>query len=383
MHQTIINDQYLIHKPIFESQGIIIYKGLVKNELEIKTYNIHCIHNKKLIKYYLTKLGNFSPTLPLGDYFIQDNNLYMVFSSKEGGTPIHHSSFSATEKKGFLLSALAQMALDIHLPNFVKSQLLNSESLLIDRNQVLHIDVKLSLLNPEQFNDFEAVQTKIADLVFQIFEPDDRDQGIKTFIKKCEYGEYQDYIALLTDYKTLVNTSYENKEPWLYEKLYFWYQKVKAQRRRLVVGALLLLLVYYGVHRYGASEASLFQPYQKTNIGSTQYDDPYSEPLEKEEQITISQSLTIAPPVVPPSSSDKGPEKTTAPVVSTDTLHTIKPGDFLVKISKETYGDGKYAWALAKYNGIKNPSLLHKGTQLKLPPLKTIQEIFASMQGKK
>lgn len=383
MHQIMINDQYLIHKPIFESQGIIIYRGLVKKEMAIQYYNIHCIHNKKLIKYYLTKLGNFTPTLPLEDYFIQDSNLYMVFSSKENGTPIHHSSFSATEKKGFLLSVLAQLALDIHLPNFIKSQLLNSESLLIDRNHILHMDVKLTLLNPDQFDDFQSVQTKIADLATEIFEPDDQDNGLKIFIKKCEEGDYQDYMALLTDYKTLINISNETNEPWLYAMLYQWYQKLKRYRRRIIVLGLILLFVYYGVQRFSASEASLTAPYQKTNIGSTQYDDPYSQPLEKEEQINISKPFAVTTPAAPSPTSDNNPENTTSPGPTADNIHTVKPGDFLVKISKEAYGDGKYAWALAKYNNIKNPSLLYKGTPLKIPPLKTIQEIFSSMQGKK
>ncbi len=380
MHQTLINDQYLIHKPIFETQGLIIYKALVQNESEVKYYNIHCIHNKRLIKYYLTQLNYFSPTLPLEDFFIQGSDLYLVFSSKESGTPISHLSYSAAEKKGFLLSALAQFSLDLHLPNFVKSQLLNSDCLLIDRNQILHIDVKLSHLNPEQFNDFESIQTKVADLTTAIFEADDRDPGIKIFIDKCTSGEYSDYLSMLMDYKALVAASYDNKEPWLYEKLYLGYQKLKTYKRRIVIGALLLLLVYYGVRQLGASEASLFDPYQKTAIGSTQYDDPYSQPLEKEEQITIQQPVSITPAVQP---TPVAVQPVAQPVTETDTLHTVKPGDFLVKISKSAYGDGKYAWALAKYNNIKNPSLLYKGMTLKIPPLKTIQEIFASSQGKK
>lgn len=51
----------------------------------------------------------------------------------------------------------------------------------------------------------------------------------------------------------------------------------------------------------------------------------------------------------------------------TSNIYTIKKGDTLYKISKRYYGDGKYASAIAFYNGISNANIIYIGDVLRLP----------------
>lgn len=382
MHQIQLNNQYLIHKTIFETQGLTIYKGLsLKDDSEI-FYNIHCIRYKKLLKYYLSVKDQLKETLPLTDSFIIDGDLYLVFKSGESGVPLFHHSLSTLEKKHLLLSLLAKLALEANLPNFIRWQLLHPEYLWVDSNRVLHADVHLELLNPELFDDFNSIQNRIAELIPAIFEAPDEDLALKQFSERCQAATYQTDLAMLADYKYLMGLSVEQKEPWLYEKLYLLYLQLKQNKKRLVLIGLLFLFGYLGLKQLGASDAIMLQPYQKTVIGTTQYDDPYSEQVSQTESITIN-----------------APKKTTAPVTSTQTVapapvtpqapkpefetYNVKRGEYLVKICKSYYGDGKYAWALAKYNGIKNPSMLKVGFKLKLPQKEVIEKIYAEMRSKK
>lgn len=55
-----------------------------------------------------------------------------------------------------------------------------------------------------------------------------------------------------------------------------------------------------------------------------------------------------------------------APAV-TQQSYTIKSGDTLWGICRRFYGDGKLAYKLADYNGIKNADLIYDGDTLKLP----------------
>lgn len=47
--------------------------------------------------------------------------------------------------------------------------------------------------------------------------------------------------------------------------------------------------------------------------------------------------------------------------------YTVVKGDTLWGICRRTYGDGRLAWKLADYNGIKNANLIYPGQAVKLP----------------
>lgn len=50
------------------------------------------------------------------------------------------------------------------------------------------------------------------------------------------------------------------------------------------------------------------------------------------------------------------------------TEYTVKSGDNLWTICRQYYSDGKLAWKLAAYNGVKNANLIYPGQVLKIPP---------------
>lgn len=382
MHQIPLNNQYLIHKTVFETQGLTIFKGISLNDTAEIYYNIHCIRYKKLIKYYLTIKPILKETLPLADTFVIESSLYLVFQSNESGLPLYHHSLSTHEKKYLLLSLLAMLVLDTNLPNFIRWQLLRPDYLWVDSNKVLHPDIRLELLNPELFNDFDSIQNRVAELIPAVFEAPDEDMALKQFLDNCQNAVYQTDLAMLADYKRLLGISVERSEPWLYEQLFLFYERLKQRKKQFVIGALIFFVGYYGLKQVTASDAMLLQPYQKTVIGATQFDDPYSGTINQTETITINAPPAPTAPVV----AAPAPVTATPAVVATtpkDKIYTTKKGDFLVKICQSVYGDGKYAWALAKYNGLKNPSLLKVAFPLKVPDKAVIEKLYQEMRNKK
>ena len=299
------------------------------------------------------------------------------FRSHEKGLPIHHHSFKVSEKKQTFLSLLAKLAVDKHLPIFIKWQLINLETLIVDHNKILHLNVQLDLMTPDNFNDFSALQSRIAEIMMSVFKEDEWDVPLKQFLENCQTGIYLDSLDLLKDYKRLIGLKNDHDEPWFYAFLYDRYMDLKKNSKRLVAIVIVLMLLKYGYGYMQKSNAELVQPYVKTVIGLITYDDPYTEALEKEESITV-ESIAQDPPKTAPILPEATPKAPVAVPPAYET-HVVKSGEFLIQICKDYYGDGKYAWALAKFNELKNPSLLPVGFPLKLPPKNIIESIFEKL----
>lgn len=49
------------------------------------------------------------------------------------------------------------------------------------------------------------------------------------------------------------------------------------------------------------------------------------------------------------------------------TTYTVVRGDTMWGIARRYYGDGRLAWKLASYNGIKNANLIYPGQKVTIP----------------
>lgn len=56
-----------------------------------------------------------------------------------------------------------------------------------------------------------------------------------------------------------------------------------------------------------------------------------------------------------------------------DTIHVVEPGENLYRISLKYYQSGKYAEALAEYNGLTDKDDLYAGYKLKIPDKDVLQ----------
>lgn len=381
-----INENYHIHEKIFETQGLIIYRAERITGEESCFVTLHAIKNRPLIKYYIQIEKQLGELLPYVESFILDGDLYMSFKTLDHGVLLTQRSVSTVEKKKSILHLLAKLSIGQEIPNFIKWQLINSESLLLDRNRILHIEAKLSLLNPDFFNDFKSIQNKIAELIAEIFEAPIEDKGVLTFLEKLKMNAYADYLPLFADAKLYFSMTYdEASEPWFYTLLYNQYLALKKNSKRLVFVLLIAVIAFNVKQYYSKAEALGVKPYVKTKIGTLTYDDPYSSTLE-----TATTLVLDAPPKPVSTAAPKPVEvavvKTPVPAAKSpevDVIYSVKRNEYLIKISKDFYGDGKYAYAIAKYNQIKSPSVLRVNFPLKLPPKATIEKIYQDMQSKK
>jgi len=55
--------------------------------------------------------------------------------------------------------------------------------------------------------------------------------------------------------------------------------------------------------------------------------------------------------------------------------HTVLKGEYLWKIAEHYYGDGHQWTAIAKANGLKNPSSIDAGAELQIPAVETKLEV--------
>lgn len=379
----IINSQYQISKTILDTQSIKIYECITQDKDESSYFHVHAIAYRPLIKYYLEHLEHLSKTLPFETSFVAGGDLYLVFRIMPVGLPIDHRSFSAAEKKTFLLSLIAKLALDDHLPNFIKWSMINRDCLYIDNNQQLHLNVYLDMLNPSSFSDFKSIQSRLADFTEALFEEEDEDLPLRNFILTCKKGNYINYVELLADYKQLMSEKIEKEEPWFYTKLYNIYLWLKQYQKRLIITGIAALVLYVAYTNTYGSRASTEQAFIKTNIGNVTYDDPYSQKIESGKAIVISAPVVQPAPVKP--SVPKQTEKKTTPAPPKEPeykIYVTKKGEYLVKICKTQYGDGKYAWVLARYNGLKDPSYLKVAFPLKLPTKAKIEALYLESRKK-
>lgn len=378
----IINSQYLINKTILDTQSIRILECITQDD-ETIYYHVHCIAYRPLIKYYLEHLEHFSKTLPFETSFVSGGELHLVFRIMPFGLPIDHRSFSAAEKKTYLLSLIAKLALDDQLPNFIKWSMINRDCLIIDNNQQLHVNVYLDMLNPNSFSDFKSIQGRLSDFAEALFEDEDEDLPLSNFILTSKKGNYTTYLDMLSDYKKLMSEKIEKEEPWFYAKLYSLYLWFKQFQKQLIFAGLLVLVLYVGYSNTYGSKASTDQAFIKTNIGSVTYDDPYSQKIEAGKTIVISAPAVRPTPLKPAIPAQ--PEKKTSPAPTKEPefkIYVTKKGEYLVKICKAQYGDGKYAWVLARYNGLKDPSYLKVAYPLKLPNKARIEALYLESKKK-
>lgn len=390
-----INERYEVYTEIFKTQGLSIFSAVLHEGQQKKPVTLHVFRHRPLIKYYLSLKDQLISTLPFVEAFILDGALYMSFESLENGTPLYHRSFSTAQKKTSFLHLLAHLAIDNEIPNFIKWQLLNSENLKLDRNLMLHEDIQLKLVNPDLFNDFKSIQQKLIELISEIFEAPEEDPALKLFTEKLADNSYTGYLELFTDCKRIFNMNFEKDEPQLYTWLYDRYMGLKKYSGRLVLLFVLALGIYQVYQYLGTSKVNSILAYQKTAIGTVTFDDPYSKALESPQVLVVKAPQTQAvTPVTPPIVAPVTPVSPVAPKPSItaekpaaspgkEVIYAVKRNEFLVKISREFYGDGKYAWAIAKYNQLKNPSFLRVNYPLKLPPKDVIEALYQDMRSKK
>ena len=55
-----------------------------------------------------------------------------------------------------------------------------------------------------------------------------------------------------------------------------------------------------------------------------------------------------------------------------DFIHSVRSGETLLSICKEHYGDSGLANSVAKWNNIKNPNAIERGTQIALPSRRSL-----------
>ena len=115
------------------------------------------------------------------------------------------------------------------------------------------------------------------------------------------------------------------------------------------------------------SVAQADKPYVKNQIGTIRYHDPYSEKAIETETISV-----YVPQMATPPTSVEPQEK----LINEYTIYVVPPGDYLYKISKDVYGDEKFAMTLALFNGLENPDFLPVNYPLKLPPIEQIESLY-------
>lgn len=397
MPSSQINERYEVYTELFKTQGLSIFSAVLHEGQQKKAVTLHVFRHRPLIKYYLSLKDQLISTLPFVEAFILDGALYMSFESLENGISLHHRSLSTAQKKTSFLHLLAHLAIDNEIPNFIKWQLLNSENLKLDRNLMLHEEIQLKLVNPDLFNDFKSIQLKLIELIAEIFEAPAEDPALKLFTEKLADGSYTNYLELFTDCKRIFNMNFERDEPQLYTWLYDRYMGLKKHSGRLVLLFILALGIYQVYQYLGTAKENSVLAYQKTAIGTVTFDDPYSKALESPQVVVVKapQSQAVVPEtpaiVTPPPTTPTqpvAPKPSVSPVKPAansgkDVIYAVKRNEFLVKISREFYGDGKYAWAIAKYNQLKNPSFLRVNYPLKLPPKDVIETLYQDMRSKK
>ena len=332
MQSSLISDKYVVMEVVSTNVNMTIYRCLEPLKDQEAQYRVHQVKDRTLIKYYLKVLDCFSQTLAFVEYFVVHGDLYLVFKDYSEEPAINHIQFSDADKKDFILKLLAKLSLDSTLPNFIKYTLIKSDNLRVDHNKNVHFNVTLDLLNPDSFDQFKSVQKKVATLIETLTEDHDE---LSVFIMNCESGIYKDYVTMLADYKYFLGTINEHKEPWFYEKLLGIVLWIKRHFRALVYLSLLLILIVYGVTLFSRSTAESNRPYVKDIIGIVHYNDPYSEIVEEAETVSV-----YVPEMDTPPSAVEPQEK----MINQYTIYIVPPGDYLYKISLETYGNEKYAY---------------------------------------
>lgn len=364
MQGSLISDKYVVMDVVSTNVNVTIYRCLEPLKDQEAHYRIHQIKDRALIKYYLKFLDRFSQTLAFVEYFVAFGDLYLVFKDYSDEPAINHIQFNDADKKDFILKLLAKLSLDSSLPNFIKYTLIKFDNLRVDKNKNVHFNVTLDLLNPDSFDQFKSVQKKVAALIETLTEDHDE---LNTFIMNCEAGLYKDYVSMLADYKYFLGAINEHKEPWFYEKLLGIVLWIKNHFRILVYLSLLLILVVYGMTLFSRSTAESNKPYVKDLIGIVHYNDPYSEIVEPVETVSV-----YVPEMNTPPSSVEPQEK----MLNNYTIYIVPPGDYLYKIALETYGNEKYAYTLAIFNGLEDPNYLPVNYPLKLPMPEQIETLY-------
>ncbi|MBF4692048.1 hypothetical protein [Fusibacter ferrireducens] len=367
MQSALISDKYIVVDVVSSNANVTIYRCLEPLKDQEAHYRIHQIKDRALIKYYLKCIDHFSQILPFVESFVDFGDLYLVFKDYTEELAISHIHFNDAEKKDFILKLLAKLSLDTTLPNFIKYTLINSDNLRVDKNKNVHFNVTLDLLNPDSFDQFKSVQKKIATLVEGLTEDHDE---LNVFIMNCEAGLYKDYVSMLADYKVFLSAINEHREPWIYEKLLVIVLWIKSHFRILVYFSFLLIIMIYGMTLFSRTTAEHNKPYVKKAIGIVHYNDPYSEVVEETETISVYVPVIDTPPV------SVEPQKK---MHNAYTIYIVPPGDYLYKIALETYGNEKYAYTLANYNGLENPDFLPINYPLKLPSPDQIEALYELM----
>lgn len=361
MNPPAILQKYQIIETIQSNINLNIYRcyGDMK-----EIYRVHHIKDKNLIKIYLSITEHLSPTLPYIESFLINGELYLVFKDYSKLYSISSSKFNNSDKIRFLITLIAKLALDSTLPNFIKYTLIKSDNLKIDSNNNLCFNVTLDILNPSSFDSIKSTQKSIALLCDEIF--DDFDE-ILPFIQKCETLSYHDYLSMLIDIKAINESIDDKKEPWLYEKLLIIVMWVKTHFKKLVMLFMLFFLIGYSLSFVSTLNVDTNRAYAKSKIGIINYEDPYSEKQPKLESISI-----YIPEII------EQPEEVEPQAILLEEYITyvVQKGEYLFKISQDYYGDRKFAYAIAFYNGIENPDFLPLNYPLKLPNHELIQELF-------
>lgn len=367
MPGSFVSDKYVVVEVVSTNVNVTIYRCLDPLKDQDSHYRIHQVKDRGLIKYYLNCVNHLSATLPFIESFVAFGDLYLVFKDYSDEPAIHHHQFNDADRKAFILKLLAKLSLDSTLPNFIKYTLIKSDNIRVDKNRNLHFNVTLDLLNPSSFEYFKSVQKKVADLIETLTEEYDE---FTQFITACEAGRYKDYVSMLADYKYYMGTVNEYKEPWIYEKLLEIFLWVKSHFRLLMYFSLLSIFIIYGITMISSSATDANKPYVKDFIGIVHYDDPYNELVGETETVSVYvPQMNTAPTSVEPQTE----------MTNEYTLYIVPPGDYLYKISFETYGDRKYAHTLAAFNGLEDPNFLPVNYPLKLPIPEQIETLYEIM----
>ncbi len=86
----------------------------------------------------------------------------------------------------------------------------------------------------------------------------------------------------------------------------------------------------------------------------------------------IGSYAATAPPVTqptPPSTAPSPPDTAPSPPTSAPVTYTVQPGDSLSKIARQMYNDPTKYPLIQKANNLANPSQIHVGQVLVIPPL--------------
>ncbi|GBF11586.1 LysM domain protein [Tepidibacillus sp. HK-1] len=139
-------------------------------------------------------------------------------------------------------------------------------------------------------------------------------------------------------------------------------KKYKINLLQLIVGAFILLIFITGYILYPDHEARKEQ-------NGIPINPPNFEVIQPESNLSSNQNLN------PNREKDQNEvvQEIETKEETKESIHIVKPGENLYRISLKYYQSGKYVSALAKYNGLKNSDDLYAGFKLKIPDKSLLQ----------